>query len=171
MTLDEALRITMRATELAGARGVSVAVAVVDAGGHLVTLHRMDGVPFIAAEVAWGKAWTSAAWGESTKEQGAKAARLPQFATAITVASGGRYTPQAGGIPVRRGGTVIGAAGASGLASGEVDQDILQQAVADALTAGDLWPCHIRARTDGKLRSPAVTHGEHEQPPTWARAG
>lgn len=48
--LDEALRITARATELAGARGVSVAVAVVDAGGHLVTLHRMDGVPFIAAD-------------------------------------------------------------------------------------------------------------------------
>src|SRR5205085_10345528 len=32
-------------------------------------------------------------------------------------------------------------------------------------------PCHVRARTGGKLRSPAVTHGEYEQPPTWARAG
>ena len=74
--------------------------------------------------------------GGTSKEQGAKAARLPQFATAITVASGGRYTPQAGGIPVRRDGSVIGAAGASGLASGEVDQEILQQAVADALAAG-----------------------------------
>src|SRR5215831_13608280 len=49
MTLDEALRITTRATKLAGARSVSMAVAVVDAGGHLVTLHRKDGVPFIAA--------------------------------------------------------------------------------------------------------------------------
>jgi uncharacterized protein GlcG (DUF336 family) len=134
--LDEALRITMKATELAAARGVGVAVAIVDAGGHLVTLHRMDDVPFIAAEVAWGKAWTAAAWGENSKEQSAKAAELPQFATAITVASGGRYTPQAGGIPIRRGGTVIGAVGASGLASGEVDQEILQLALADALTAG-----------------------------------
>jgi glc operon protein GlcG len=135
MTLDEAPRITTKATELAGARGARVAVAVVDAGGHLVTLHRMDGVPFIAAEVAWGKAWTAAAWGETSKEQGGKAAELPQFATAITVVSGGRYTPQAGGIPIRRGGTVIGAAGASGLASGEVDQEILERAVADALGA------------------------------------
>jgi uncharacterized protein GlcG (DUF336 family) len=90
----EALRITTKATELAVARGVSVAVAVVDAGGHLATLHRMGGVPFIAAEVAWGKAWTAAAWGGTPEEQGAKAAELPQFATAITVASGGRYTPQ-----------------------------------------------------------------------------
>jgi hypothetical protein len=57
MTLDEALHITVKSTELAAARGASIAVAVVDAGGHLVTLHRMDGVPFIAAEIAWGKAW------------------------------------------------------------------------------------------------------------------
>ena len=49
MTLEEALRITTKATELAATRGISVAVAVIDAGGHLVTLHRMDGVPFIAA--------------------------------------------------------------------------------------------------------------------------
>ena len=56
MKLEEALRLTMKATEIAATRGVGVAVAVVDAGGHLVTLHRMDGVPFIAAEVGWGKA-------------------------------------------------------------------------------------------------------------------
>jgi len=31
--------------------------------------------------------------------------------------------------------------------------------------------CHIRARPGGKLRSPAVTHGHRERPPTWARAG
>jgi Haem-degrading len=77
MTLDEALRITARATGLAAARGVALAVAVVDAGGHLVTLHRMDEVPFIAAEIAWGKAWTAAAWGETSAEQATKAAELP----------------------------------------------------------------------------------------------
>jgi uncharacterized protein GlcG (DUF336 family) len=131
MTLDEAVRITTRATELAANRGVGLVIAVVDAGGHLITLHRMDGVPFIAAEIAWGKAWTAAAWGETSAEQAAKAAELPLFATAITVASGGRYTPQAGGIPIRRNATLIGAAGASGLASGQVDQEILQQAVAE----------------------------------------
>lgn len=136
MNLDEALRIAMRATEIAAARGVGIAVAVVDAGGHLVALHRMDDVPFIAAEVAWGKAWTAAAWGETSADQAAKAAAVPQFATAITVASGGRYTPQAGGIPLRRDGAVIGAAGASGLASGQIDEQILQQAVAEAARLG-----------------------------------
>jgi uncharacterized protein GlcG (DUF336 family) len=133
MTLDEAIRLTVKATELAVAHGVAIAIAAVDAGGHLVTLHRMDGVPFIATEIAWGKAWTAAAWGEASADQAAKAAALPQFATAITVASGGRYTPQAGGIPIRRGSDVIGALGASGLASGQTDEHILQQAIAETL--------------------------------------
>ncbi len=32
-------------------------------------------------------------------------------------------------------------------------------------------PCHFRARTGGKLRSPTVTHGRREHPPAWTRAG
>lgn len=136
MKLDEALRLTVKAAEIAAARGTDIAIAVVDAGGHLVT-HRMDGVPFIAAEIAWGKAWTAAAWGETSADQAVKAAAVPQFATAITVTSGGRYTPQAGGIPLRRDGSVIGAAGASGLASGQTDEQILQQAAADTGLAGE----------------------------------
>jgi len=50
----------------------------------------------------------------------AKAAGLHRFATAITVASGGRYTPQAGESTSGVTGRLIGAAGASGLANGEV---------------------------------------------------
>ena len=137
MKLDEALRLTVKAAEIAAARGTGIAIVVVDAGGHLVTLHRMDGVPFIAAEIAWGKAWTAAAWGETSADQAAKAAAVPQFATAITVASGGRYTPQAGGIPLRRDGTVTGAVGASGLASGQTDEQILQQALTDTGLGGE----------------------------------
>jgi glc operon protein GlcG len=131
MMLDDAIRIVNRAIELAADRGVRVAVAVVDPGGHLIALHRMDGVPFIAAEIAWGKAWTAAAWRESSEAQATKAAALPLFATAISVATGGRYMPQAGGIPIRRGEIVLGAVGASGLAAGDVDQEMLLQAVSD----------------------------------------
>lgn len=137
MKLDEALDLTAKATEIAATRGTGLAIAVVDAGGHLVTLQRMDGVPFIAAQIAWGKAWTAAAWGESSADQAGKATAVPPFATAITVASGGRYTPQAGGIPLRRDGTVIGAVGASGLASGQTDEQILQQALADTELGGE----------------------------------
>jgi hypothetical protein len=47
------------------------------------------------------------------------------------VASGGRYTPQAEESTFGATGHLIGAAGASGLASGQVGQEILQQAVAE----------------------------------------
>jgi uncharacterized protein GlcG (DUF336 family) len=90
-------------------------------------------VPFIAAQIAWGKAWTATAWGETSADQAAKATAVPQFATALTVASGGRYTPQAGGIPLRQEGTVIGAVGASG----HTDEQILQQALADTGLGGE----------------------------------
>lgn len=154
MTLDQALRITVKATELAAARGTGIAIAIVDAGGHLITLHRLDGVPFIAAEIAWGKAWTAVAWGETTNDQAAKASAVPQFATAITVASGGRYTPQAGGIPLRRDGAVIGAISASGLASGQTDEQILQQALAETTGLGGeppfSGPCDGRDSTEAQ---------------------
>jgi hypothetical protein len=35
-----------------------------------------------------------------------------------------------------------------------------------------IWAaCHVRARTGGKLRSPAVIRGQREGPPSWVRAG
>lgn len=40
------------ATQLAAARGIGIAIAVVNAGGHMITLYRMDGVPYIVAEIA-----------------------------------------------------------------------------------------------------------------------
>jgi transcriptional regulator with XRE-family HTH domain len=44
--------------------------------------------------------------------------------------------------------------------------------IADLSDAGQgSESCHARARTGGKLRSPAVTHGHREQLPIWAWAG
>ena len=45
MTLEEALRISARATGLAAARGVGLAVAVVDAGGHEFPDHSQNSLP------------------------------------------------------------------------------------------------------------------------------
>jgi Haem-degrading len=75
MTLDEALRITTRATGLAAARGVGLAVAVVNAGGHLIALHRMDGVPFIAAEIAWGQGLDRRRLGRDLRRAGGQGRR------------------------------------------------------------------------------------------------
>ena len=52
LTLDLATRLLAAGEEAARRAGLALAVRVVDAGGHLVALHRMDGAPWIAPEVA-----------------------------------------------------------------------------------------------------------------------
>ncbi len=108
--------------------GLALAFAIVDDGGHLVALHRMDGAPWIAPEVALGKAWTAAAWRMPSAAQGEKMASLHAFSAAISAATHGRYTPQIGGLPILDGETVIGAMGASG-GTGQQDEDVVRAAL------------------------------------------
>jgi uncharacterized protein GlcG (DUF336 family) len=128
ITLERALQL-IRAGEAAAAReGLALAFAVVDAGGHLVALHRMDGAPWIAPEVAIGKAWTAAAYGLPSAAQGEKMKELHAFSAAISAATHGRYTPQIGALPITDGDTVIGAMGASG-GTGQQDEDAVRAAL------------------------------------------
>lgn len=128
ITQETAAAIVSTAIELAGAERVAMAFAVVDAGGHLVHLTRMDGAAWIAPDVATGKAWTAAAWRMPSAEQAEKARSLPQFAAAVSVATHGRHTPQDGGVPIIHEGELIGAAGASG-STGQHDADIVARAI------------------------------------------
>ena len=107
---------------------LKLAFAVVDAAGHLVASARMDGAPWIAPEVALGKAWTAAAYGLPSAAQGEKMKELHAFSASISAATGGRYTPQIGGLPVLDGDTVIGAIGASG-GTGQQDEDVVRAAL------------------------------------------
>jgi glc operon protein GlcG len=109
-------------------RGLSLSFAVVDAGGHLVALHRMDGADWITPDVAHGKAWTAAAFRSPSAAQGAKAKDLVAFAGAISAATAGRYTPQIGGLPIVLDGQPAGAMGASG-ASGAEDEAVVRAAL------------------------------------------
>ena len=122
ITLERALQLIRAGEEAADRDGLALAFAVVDAGGHLVALHRMDGAPWIASEVAIGKAWTAAAYGLPSAAQGEKMKELPAFSSAISAATHGRYTPQIGALPITAGDTVIGAMGASG-GTGQQDED------------------------------------------------
>lgn len=128
LTLDEAVGIIVRARAAAEELGVTVSIAVVDDTGYLLAFHRMDGARWISAEIAQGKAFTAAAYGEPSAAQGEKARSLPQFAGAITAMTCGRYIPQAGGLPVLRDGRCVGAAGASG-SSGQQDEDVVRRAL------------------------------------------
>src|SRR4051794_34734842 len=103
--------------------------AVVDAGGHIVAIGRMDDADWITPEVALGKAWTAAAFRVPSDEQGKKAKDLVAFAGSISAATRGRYTPQIGGLPIEVDGAAAGAMGASG-ATGAEDEEVVRAAIA-----------------------------------------
>lgn len=128
LTSDDALALCAAARTAADGLGVPMAFAVMDPGGHLVALVRMDGAPWITATVAQGKAWTSAAYGAPSAAQREKMTALPNFSTALTAMTHGSFTPQTGAVPVFRDGVLLGSVGASG-GTGEQDEAVATQAV------------------------------------------
>src|SRR3954462_9792658 len=114
ITLERAVALIAAGEEEARRQGLALAFAVVDDGGHLVALHRMDGAPWITPEVALGKAWTAAAWQTPSAAQGDKMKDLHAFSAGLSSAPHGRFPPQIGGLPIVDGAELIGAMGASG---------------------------------------------------------
>ena len=94
----------------AAGRHQSHAIAVVDAGGHLVAALRMDGNGSGIMDFALAKAEAAAAWGFSTAQMAEGARATPGFAFAPHVVT----VP--GGLPIwsADGRERIGAVGASG---------------------------------------------------------
>jgi len=122
--LEQAREIVARARAKAEEIGVPMAIAVVDAGGHLVLVERMDGAGFATPEIAWGKAWTAAAWGLPSATLGERIGADPAFSAAVSAATGGRFTPRQGALPLPGGGAV----GASG-GSSQQDEDVVRAGV------------------------------------------
>jgi uncharacterized protein GlcG (DUF336 family) len=131
LTLDDATALMTAARRAADEIGVPMSFAVMDPGGHLLALVRMDGAPWISAEVAQGKAWTSAAYGVPSAAQKDKMEPMPNFASAVTTMTHGRFTPQTGAVPVYRDGELLGALGASG-GTGDQDEAACKAAVSEA---------------------------------------
>jgi len=129
--LDLARRMCAAARGRAASSGALVSVAVVDGGGHLVAFERMDGAEIAGPVLAPDKAYTAVAHRLATDELAALAAPGGELA-GLASAGGGRYVCFGGGVPLWSGGRVVGAVGVSG---GTVDQD-----VACARAAADLWP-------------------------------
>ena len=122
--LGRAQEIIVRARAHAEKLGVAVSVAVVDSAGHLVALERMDGAGFATPEIAWGKAWTAAAWASSSADVADRFNPAPAFSASVTAVTHGRFTPRQGALLIEEGGAV----GASGGTS-EQDEEIVRQGI------------------------------------------
>ena len=132
LTLELAQSLSAAACEQARKIGVPMAVAVVDAGGHLVSLARMDGTPFMVTEIAVGKAVTAASFGRPTGDIAKIFEGRVQFTTSLQVATAGRFTLSHGGLPIVIDDQLVGGIAASG-GQGEQDLDVVQTALASQL--------------------------------------
>lgn len=93
----------------------AVTIAVVDDGGHLLALQRLDGAPPVSAHIAPAKANTAALGRRESKvyEDVINQGRT-SFLSAPTIAG-----MLEGGVPIVRDGQCIGAVGVSGVKSSE----------------------------------------------------
>src|SRR5437870_11737666 len=90
------------ALERAQTAGIAIAVAIADAGGHLVVLERMDGGRFHTVHSATTKAVCAASNRRPTTAQGAQGQSLDvTHALGLALAAGPeRWTAMEGGYPI-----------------------------------------------------------------------
>src|ERR1700752_1875541 len=113
VTLQEARKVIGAAEKKAIEIGQPMNIAVVDEGGNLVSHVRMDGAWIGRIDISINKAFTSRAFDISTKDLAEHSQSGGQF-FGIHVSNHGRVMVFAGGIPLKRGGKVVGAIGVSG---------------------------------------------------------
>lgn len=118
LSLEAAKQIATTAEKFAHKKGWNVAIAIVDDGGNLIYLARMDNTQIGSIEVAQAKARTALAfkrptkaWSEALKDGRLQVLGLPAC------------TPIEGGLPLVVKGETLGAIGISGVTS-EQDGEI-----------------------------------------------
>jgi uncharacterized protein GlcG (DUF336 family) len=116
LNLEQASRIVDEALRRGRELGLQpLAVAVLDAGGHLKAFKREDGASILRPQIAEGKAWSVLGMGFGGRELARRAAANPHFMGALADASGGRMIPVPGGVLIRSSdGEILGAVGISG---------------------------------------------------------
>src|SRR5882672_8683940 len=94
-------------------------IAIVDEGGNLMALERLDGSFAMGATISIGKARTAVLFKKSTRffEE-----LINKGRTAMTAVDG--FTPLIGGIPIVIDGQVVGGIGVSGAASAAQDEEL-----------------------------------------------
>jgi uncharacterized protein GlcG (DUF336 family) len=115
--LKEARVIVDTMLKAAADKGLKFSVAVVDAGGDLIHLSRMDGASALNARMSYNKAYTATKWQTDTKAIKTRLfdMTLGDERREITWFCDPLYTPVWGGIVLRsKDGTMLGALGESG---------------------------------------------------------
>lgn len=115
LTDEDVIKVADAAIAHARANEWKVTISIVDDGGHLLYLRRLDGAPPISSEVAPGKARTAALGRRESRffEEMIRDGRTAFLSVPLTAML-------EGGLPIVVNGDVVGAVGVSGV---KADQD------------------------------------------------
>jgi glc operon protein GlcG len=116
LTLDDCRKISAAAEAEAKKNNWIVCIAILDDGGHLLHLVRMDGATPANAQIAIEKGRTAAQTRRSTAVWQERIAKRPELLQMPGV------TPVQGGLPITAEGVCVGAVGVSGVQSHEDEQ-------------------------------------------------
>ncbi len=138
LTLDGAREVIAAAAGAARARAGTAVIAVVDDGGNLMALERLDHTFAAGAAISIGKARTAVLFQRPTKvfEDIIRNGRTSMVAL-------DDFTPLQGGVPIVVGGQVVGGVGVSGAASAQEDEEVAlagAAALAGATASGSSAP-------------------------------
>lgn len=116
ISLEQASNIVAGAMAKGSELGLKpLSVAVLDAGGHLISFARADGASNMRAQIAIGKAAGALALGVSSRIVGTMAVERPTFVASLASMAPQGMVPAAGGvIVVDEAGLPIGAVGVTG---------------------------------------------------------
>ena len=116
LTLDDCKKISTAAEAEAKRNNWNVCIAILDDGGHLLHLARMDGATPANARIAVEKGRTAAETRRSTANWQERVAKRTELLRMPGV------TPVQGGVPIVVDGTCVGGVGVSGVQSHEDEQ-------------------------------------------------
>src|SRR6266446_4814908 len=122
LTLDGARKVIAAAEAYAKEnKAPGGVVAVVDAGGNLMALERLDGTFAAGANISIGKARTAVLFKRPTK---AFEDIIKNGRTAMVALPDSLFTPLQGGIPIIVDGQIVGGVGVSGASSAQQDEEL-----------------------------------------------
>lgn len=119
LTLAGARKVIAAAVSFARENQTTGVIAVVDEGGNLVAVERLDGTFAAGANVSIGKARTAALFRKPTS---ALEKIVNDGRTAMTALPD--FTPLQGGVPIEVDGQIVGAVGVSGAKSAAQDEEL-----------------------------------------------
>ena len=124
ISLDTAKKLMDKIETYAREKGLNCVIAIYDPHGNPVAVHVMEDAFLASYSVATQKAYTAVALKMSTKELNALVQPGGQF-YGLESLKGGNLVAFGGGVPLKRGGRIVGGLGISGGTADE-DQDVAE---------------------------------------------